>query len=327
MLHRPLSTLVIAVLAAASLACTAGTNNSARNTSLGVPAAAGSPASLPVRSTGTPVASFPLTVKRSDGTDLVIKSAPKRIASLSAGTTEIFYAIGAQSQLIATDKYSDFPEQAKNTTKLDGFRPSLEEITALSPDLVVVVDNQQQVVENLDRLGIAVLYLKVPASLQETLQQIQFYGDVTAHPGEAQRVAAGMRARIDAVQRKLTGIQQGPRVYTEIDVKLFSAAPNSFIGDLMSTVKAQNIVPAGQKPYPQITQEFIIAKDPEVIILADVELGESADTVKARPGWSAISAVRNGRVYGIDTNLVERPGPRIVDGLEALAKALYPDKF
>ena len=95
----------------------------------------------------------------------------------------------------------------------------------------------------------------------------------------------------------------------------------------MSTVKAQNIVPVGEKPYPQITQEFIIAKDPEVIILADVEFGESADSVKARPGWSAISAVRNGRMYGIDTNLVSRPGPRIVDGLEALAKALYPDKF
>src|SRR5436853_5383482 len=115
-----------------------------------------------------------MTVKRSDGKDLVIKSQPKRIVSLSAGTTEIFYAIGSQGQLVATDKYSDYPEAAKNTTKLDAFRPSPEAIAALTPDLVVIPDNQKQIVETLDGLGIPTLYLTVPASLKELLQQIQF---------------------------------------------------------------------------------------------------------------------------------------------------------
>lgn len=325
MSRRTALSLLIAVVAAVWLACTG--SNTANNGLAGLPSVSGTRPSLPVRSTATPVTAFPLTVKRSDGKNLVLKSAPKRIISLSAGTTEIFYAIGAQSQIVATDKYSDYPTAAKSTTKLDSFKPSSEAIAGVSPDLVVIPDDQQQIVETLDGLGISVLYLKVPGSLQETLQQIQFYGDITGHPGEAQRVAAGMRARLDAVQRKLTGVQQGPRFYHELDPKLFTAAANSFVGDLYTTLKAQNIVAAGDKPYPQITQEYIIAKDPEVIVLADTEFGESVDTVKGRPGWSAISAVKNGRVYGIDTNLVSRPGPRIVDGLEALAKMLYPDRF
>lgn len=283
-------------------------------------------------SSSTPVAvvspaTFPLTVKRSDGRDLVLKAAPKRIASLSPGTTEILYAIGAQPQIVATDTYSDYPAEAKSTPKLDGFRPSPEAITALSPDLVILVDNPKGIVETLDGLGMQVLWLKVPEALPQLLQQIQLYGDISGHGAAAQQTVAGMRARIDAVQNRLAGVQQGPRVYHELDAKLFSAAPNSFVGDLYTTLKAQNIVPAGDKPYPQVTQEFVVAKDPEVIVLTDAVAGESIDTVRARSGWSTISAVKNSRVVAVDGDLVSRPGPRIVDGLETLAKVLYPDRF
>lgn len=339
--RRFIVVLVILLASAVSLGCNSSTSNSSSTTTAGAPAAVGAAAprataaaaAIPLPSAAaimspTPVAAFyPLTVKRSDGKTLVIKSQPKRIISLSAGTTEIFYAIGAQSQLVATDKYSDYPEEAKSTTKLDAFRPSPEAITGLTPDLIVIPDNQKQIVETLDGLGAPVLYLTVPGSIVDLLQQIQFYGDVTGHPAEAQKVAAGMRARIDTVQRKLADLQKGPRTYHEVDAKLYSAAPNSFVGDLYTLLQAQNIIPRGDKPYPQVSQEFIVSMDPEVIVLADAAFGETVDNVKARSGWAAISAVQNSRVFAIDDNLVSRPGPRIVDGLETLAKLLYPDRF
>jgi iron complex transport system substrate-binding protein len=116
-------------------------------------------------------------------------------------------------------------------------------------------------------------------------------------------------------------------VYHEVDPKLISAAPGSFIGDLYTILKAQNIVPPGSQPYPQLTQEFIISMDPELIIVGDTVSGETPNSVKGRPGWSGISAVKTDRVYAIDTNLISRPGPRIVDALESLAVLLYPDRF
>lgn len=276
---------------------------------------------------GTSTTTYPLTVHRSDGKSITIKAQPRRIASLSAGTTEIFFAIGADTQIAATDKYSNYPDAAKSTPKLDGFQPSVEAVAAVAPDLVVMVDNPNNVVQALDGLGIPVLYLKVPSSVDELLQQIQFYGDVTGHPSQAQHVAAAIRARIDAIKRRVAGVQQGPRVYHEVDAKLFSAAPSSFVGDLYTLLKARNIAPTGDNPYPQLTQEQIVGADPEVIVLADAAGGETADTVKARPGWSTISAVKDSRVYAVDPDLISRPGPRIADALEALAKILYPDRF
>jgi iron complex transport system substrate-binding protein len=316
---------IVALATIALLACACLSNGNKATPSATVPP--GPPNVTRLTPAGTSNTAYPLTVRRSDGKSLTIKAPPRRIASLSAGTTEILYAIGADQQIAATDKYSDYPEAAKKTPKLDGFNPSVEAVAAVAPDLVVMIDNPNNVVQALDGLGISVLYLKVPTSVAELLQQIQFYGDVTGHPTQAQRVAASIRARLDAVQRKVAGVQQGPRVYHELDPKLFTAAPSSFVGDLYTLLKAQNIAPAGDKPYPQLTQEQIIANDPEVIVLADAVGGESADTVKARPGWGAISAVKNNRVYSIDGDLVSRPGPRIADGLEALAKILYPERF
>jgi iron complex transport system substrate-binding protein len=337
--HRALYAL-FALVAALSLACTSNTNNPHANAPAGAATSPATRAAASAAATASPAtaaattgpatpaaAAYPLSIKRSDGKELVLKAQPKRIVSLSSGTTEIFYAIGSDSQLVATDKYSDYPEAAKSTTKLDAFRPSAEAIAALNPDLVVVVDNQKQIVETLDGLNIPTLYLTVPGSLKELLQQIQLYGNITGHPAEAQKLATAMQARIDAVQQKVAGAGQGPRIYHEVDPKLFTAAPNSFIGDLYTTLRAQNIVPTGDKQYPQITQEFIVSKNPEVIIVGDTLTGETADSVKSRPGWAAISAVANNRVYPIDDSLVSRPGPRIVDALETLAKLLYPDRF
>ena len=126
----------------------------------------------------------------------------------------------------------------------------------------------------------------------------------------------------------MKAIPAGPRVYHEIDPKLFSAAPSSFVGDLYTLLKARNVAPTGGTAFPQMTAEAIISADPEVIVLGDGQFpGGTPDEVRRRPGWAVISAVKNDRVYAVDDNLVSRPGPRVVDGLEQVAKLLYPELF
>jgi len=274
-----------------------------------------------------PAADFPVTVTRSDGRELTITEAPQRIASLSPAATEVLYAVGAGPQIVATDLYSDYPAEAENTTKLDAFQPNLEAIAGVEADLIIIASNQDNIVEALDRLGETVLFLEVPDTIDGVMGQVWLLARVSGHAEEGRRLAQEMKDRMRAVVDKLADVEEGPRVYHELDNTFFTVAPNSFVGDFYNLLKARNIAEGAPTAYPQLTQEEILDRDPEVIILADADAGESPQTVKARPGWGVISAVKNDRIYVVDPDIVSRPGPRVVEGLEQLARFLYPEKF
>ena len=275
----------------------------------------------------TPATDFPLTVTRSDGRNLTIAEAPQRIASLSPAATEVLYAVGAGPQIVATDLQSDYPAEAENTTKLDAFQPNLEAIAGVEADLIIIASNQDDIVEALDRLGETVLFIEVPDTIDGVMGQVWLLARVSGHAEEGGRLAQEMKDRMRAVTDKLADVEEGPRVYHELDNTFFTVAPNSFVGDFYSLLKAHNIAEGAPTAYPQLSQEEILDRDPEVIILADADAGESAQTVKARPGWGVISAVKNDRIYVVDPNIVSRPGPRVADALEQLARVLYPEKF
>ena len=136
-----------------------------------------------------------------------------------------------------------------------------------------------------------------------------------------------MQQDVTDIQEQLVDVEQGPRLFHELDNQLFTVAPDSFVGDLYTILKAQNIAAGTDQAYPQLSQEAIIEANPEVIILADTAGGESVEMVKARPGWGSISAVANNRIYVIDPDIASRPGPRLVDALGTLAQMLYPERF
>ena len=274
-----------------------------------------------------PATDFPLTVTRSDGRNLTIAEAPQRIASLSPAATEVLYAVGAGPQIVATDLQSDYPAEAENTTKLDAFQPNLEAIAGVEADLIIIASNQDDIVEALDRLGETVLFIEVPDTIDGVMGQVWLLARVSGHAEEGGRLAQEMKDRMRAVTDKLADVEEGPRVYHELDNTFFTVAPNSFVGDFYSLLKAHNIAEGAPTAYPQLSQEEILDRDPEVIILADADAGESAQTVKARPGWGVISAVKNDRIYVVDPDIVSRPGPRVADALEQLARVLYPEKF
>lgn len=279
-------------------------------------------------------ATFPLEVLRSDGQKLTLAAPATHIVSLSPGATEIIYAIGGEKALVAVDKQANYPEAAASfATKVDAYQPNLESIAALKPDLVIVADNGTGIVGNLDRLNIPVLYLDIDTdvtTIDDIFGQIGLLGRITGNEANADKLLVDLNARVKAVEAKLTGLPttRGPAVYHELDSTFYSVSDGTFIGNLYKILKARNIAgDGGGKSYPQLTQEAIIAANPNIIVLADEDFGVTVDSVKARPGWGAIKAVEEDRIYGVNADIISRPGPRIVDALEQLARSFYPNAF
>lgn len=316
---------LFALLAALALAAACGGDES--------PTPAGTPGDASPTAAGTPIGrSFPLEIERSDGKTLTLDEPASKIVSLSPGATESLYAIGAEDALVAVDMQADYPPEALTlATRVDAFEPNVEAIAALEPDLVIVASDTGGIVGALDRLEIPVLFRDINTdvlTIEDVFEEIETLGAVTGRDAEASAVVASLRARVSAVVDSLADLPEAGTVtvFHELDSELYSAAENTFIGSLYVTLGAENIAgDGGGTPYPQLTNEAVIAADPDVIVLADEEFGVTIDSVKARPGWSAIAAVRENRIVGIDPDIISRPGPRIVDALEQLARALSPE--
>ena len=264
---------------------------------------------------------FPLRIPQSDGQTLVLEKAPRRIVSLSAAATEVLCAIGAGDSLAAVDKYANCPAGSKARPEIDSFQPSLEAIAALQPDLVYVFSDQGGIVGALRGIGVPVLFLKPADSIAGVLENIALLGRVTERAPEAASIVDAMQKRRDGVTSRLASVNRGPRAFHELSPDYYTVRNDTFTGELYTLLKADNIAAGSATAYPQLSAEVIVARDPEVIILAD---GSLPAEVRARPGWAGVSAVRNNRFCSVDPDLVSRPGPRIIDGLEALAACLYP---
>jgi iron complex transport system substrate-binding protein len=274
---------------------------------------------------------FPFSFTDASGENVTLEAAPQRIVSLSAAVTETLFAIGAGPQLIAADRFSNFPPAARPLATLEYTRPAPEPVLALAPDLVIMVNRQSGQVSQFRAVGLKVVQLEEPAELDAVLDRIELIGRISGHRDEAVEFSGDMRDRIEGLADRIEAVSSpaaapgtGPLVFYELSPDGFTAAPDSFVGALLLTVKARNVAEGATTPFPQLSMEAIIAADPEVILLADSLGGQSPASVRARPGWQSISAVRNNRVYEVDPDIFNRAGPRIVDALEQLASLLYP---
>ncbi len=269
-------------------------------------------------------AAFPVEITDGDGRSLTIEAAPQSIASLSAGHTEILYAIGAADAMTAVDNTSDCPAAVTSLEHVDAFSPSVESIVALETDVVVLFYDPGDLVQSLEDLGVTVLMMPSPSTIDGVYEQIEVLGDAAGHAAEADALIASMKVAVSEVTNGLDELD-APTFFHEVDNTYYTAGPGSFIADLYDQLGAENIAEATGQAFPQMSAEAIIAADPQVIILADEDAGESAETVAARPGWGSIAAVRDGRVHVVSPDIVSRPGPRLVEALETLAGYLYPE--
>jgi iron complex transport system substrate-binding protein len=258
----------------------------------------------------------------SDGATVIFEEPPSRIVSLASHATEIFCAIGAGDQLVAVEQFANCPAGSDAKPAVDAFLPSVEAIVAYDPDLVYAWYDPGDLVQSLRDAGVPVFFLEVPGDIAGLFDNITLIGEITGHEEEAAALIADMEAQRDEIVGGLDGVEAGPRIFHESDASLFTARSDTFVGELYTLLKAENIADEAESPYPQLSSEAVVAADPEVIVLAD--FADPAD-VAARPGWSAISAVTNGRICPVNPDLTDRPGPNIMQGLQALADCLYPE--
>ena len=274
-------------------------------------------------STGPAATPFPVTITAGNG-KVTISKRPSRIVSLSPTATETLFAIGAGAQVVAVDDQSDFPKAAPRTT-LSGYTPNVEAIAALRPDLVVISFDPKGLSEALGRLGIPVVFHNAAANLPGAYQQIRQLGKVTGHAPEADGLVTGMKRRIGAIVASAkTKASAGATVYHELDPTLYSLTSSTFVGRVYALFGLKNIADAAKAgDYPQLSPEYVISANPDLIVLADtVCCGQQAQTVAARPGWSRIAAVRTGSVVRLDDSIASRWGPRLVNLVRAIGTAL-----
>ena len=265
-----------------------------------------------------PKPAFPVTIKAADG-NVTITKRPARIVSLSPSTTEDLYAVGAGRQVVAVDELSNYPTRAPRT-KLSGYTPNVEAIAGYRPDLVIV--RSEAGVAQLRRLGITVLQLKEAGDLAQAYAQVLQVGRATGHARQATAVVRWMRKQIGAELRSIQGRARQLSVYHELTTDFYSARSATFIGRVYRLLGLRNIADEATAagPYPQLSAEFIVAANPDLIVLADSKCcGQSLATVSARPGWATIDAVRNRHVIAMDDDIASRWGPRIVAFVRAVA--------
>jgi iron complex transport system substrate-binding protein len=267
----------------------------------------------------TPAAG-PVEVRAADGL-VTIPRTPRRVVSVSPSATEDLYAVGAGGQVVAVDSYSTYPSSAPRTS-LSSDKPNVEAIAGYDPDLVIVAEDAGGVIAQLRKLHIPALLEPPAPNLNVVYEQLEQIGQATGHAARAASVVARMKREVAAIVRGVPRPAHPIDVYHELDQTLYSASSRTFVGQAYSLLGLRNIADAakGSSEYPQLSNEYVIASDPSLIVLADtVCCGQSAATVAARPGWREIAAIRDGHVLGVQDAVASQWGPRFVEFLEAVA--------
>jgi iron complex transport system substrate-binding protein len=267
--------------------------------------------------------SFPLTISTAAG-KVTIPHRPARIVSLSATATEDLYAVGAGPQVVAVDSYSTYPDSAPRTT-LSGFTPNIEATAGYRPDLVLASDDTKGLVGQLGKLGIPVLVEPPATDLGGVYAQIEQIGKATGHSDQAAAAVSGIRQEIQATLKSVPPSSRALSFYHELDQKYYSATSQTFVGQIYKLVGLRNVADSspGSSQYPQLSAEYVIAANPDLIVLADTDCcNQSLATVRERPGWSVITAVKTGAVVAVKDEIASRWGPRIVLFLRAIVDEL-----
>lgn len=308
--------LVPTILALALGACAddgTETGDAARSATTGAPS--------PVETTAP---TFPVTIQTATG-EVIIEARPERIVSLSPTATEMLFAIGAGEQVAAVDDQSTYPPEAP-TTELSGFEPNVEAIAGYEPDLVVYATEAGDLGSSLSGLGITTLVQPAAAMLDDVYDQIGELGLATGNVAEAEDLVSSMREEVEAITSSIEPPAEPVTFFHELDDTYYTVTSSTFIGQLYALAGLENIADAADDTgggYPQLSAEYIVDADPDLIFLADTKCcGQSLRTVSRRPGWDRITAVRTGNVIELDDDVASRWGPRVVEYLREIAEAV-----
>lgn len=320
--RRPGPTRGIAAVAAAALVfAVAACGSSGTGTNTGTGASSGAPSA-------SSSSSFPVTLTASNG-KVTLDAEPKRIVSLSPTATEDLFQVGAGGQVVAVDDDSDYPRGAP-VTKLSGLDPDAEAVIGYNPDLVVVEADADGLLTALAKVHVPVLVEPAAATLTDAYAEIDQIGQATGHLAKARQTVASMKTAIDGYVKQAGSGRGTLSYYWELSANPFySATSSTFIGQIVGLFGLKNIADAADKAsdggYPELSEEYIVAAQPQIVFLADNEAadgGQAPSAVAARPGWSAIPAVKGGEIIPLNDDVASRWGPRLPQMVQQIAQAV-----
>ncbi len=276
----------------------------------------------------------PITLTDGLGREVVLASPAQRVVSLAPSNVEILFAIGAGAQTVGRDEFTNYPEEALALPSIGGSFGELntEAILALEPDLVLAAEiNTSEQVQSLEDLGITVFWLANPTTIEEMYDNLRIVAQLTGHEDETETLITSLEERVAAVDAVIAQAQTRPVAFYELDASdpsaPYTAGPGTFIDALITRAGGQNWASSLPDAYPQVSIEALLAANPDIILLGDALFGVTPESVAQRAGWETLSAVINGFVFPFNDDLASRPGPRLVDGLEALARLLHAELF
>jgi iron complex transport system substrate-binding protein len=287
------------------------------------PVAAPSPTAIPTQAG--------LTLTDGLGRTVTMPKPALKIVSMAPSNTEILFALNAGPAVIGRDEFSDYPSDAKNIASIGGSmgKYNFEEIAKLQPDLVLASSlNTPEQIKALEDLKLTVFEITNPTTIDGLYANLETVGKLTGHTADAGQLVDSLKQRVSAVIANAAKATSQLKVFYELDgtdpSKPWTAGPGSYVDTLIKMAGGLNAAASLKGDYAQISQEELIATNPDIILLGDGAYGVTPDQVAQRPGWSVMAAVQNKKVLTFDDNTVSRPGPRLVDGLEMLYKVMHP---
>ncbi|WGG43730.1 ABC transporter substrate-binding protein [Rossellomorea sp. DA94] len=276
---------------------------------------------------------YPLSLTDALDNKVTLEEQPKHIVSLIPSNTEILFELGLNKEIVGVSDFDNFPKEAADKEKIGGMEFNVEKIVSLEPDLVLAHESTaKSAEEGLNQLkdaGVNVFIVQDAKSFEEVYNTIQDIGTLVGKKGQADSVVSEMKSDLKSIQEKASEVTEKKRVYVEVSPSpdIYSTGKNTFIDQMLSMVNAENVM-SDQEGWVQVNQEAVISSNPDSIITTYGYYSENPkEQIMGRKGWEDVTAVKNGDVHDVHSDLVTRTGPRLVEGVEEIAKSIYPEVF
>lgn len=272
-------------------------------------------------------------IKDDMGFNFILSSPPQRIISLAPNITEILFALDLDERVVGVTRYCDFPEEAINKEKIGGMiDPNIEKIKSLNPDLVVAFrGNSLRILKRLREINVPVFVLEMGTNIESVFQIIEKIGAVTSKKDTSERLIKSLKERYVNITTVLQDVHYKPKVFISLHGKgLWTCGKESFLNDLISKAKGINIAGEIKRRWILYNREELIHANPEIIIIlskSQKEYNQTRRWIKKESYLESTRSVANDKIYFLDQNITTRPGPRIIDALECLARILHPHCF
>jgi iron complex transport system substrate-binding protein len=275
-----------------------------------------------------PDGAFPVTIRDDLGRTVTVSRPPTRIVSLAPGITETLFAVGAGPRVVAVTTTDTYPPEVRQLPTVGGFAPetiNLEGLLAQKPDLVIAGGKfQQPIVESLAKLGVPAVVID-PDTLDGVEAAIGIIGRLTGQEAKSTAVVADFRRRREAVRQRAAAIKPANRLrvlYVLWDEPLQTAGPGTFVGQMITEAGGVNLFADATQQYPTVSDEAVLTRNPNLVLAPDHGGAKLRDRLVGRPGWKELTAVKEGKIVTVTEDLLHRPGPRLIDGLERIEALL-----